>query len=453
MTPAKHPSFSSAWKLLTKEKGWYKPVIILTLVGWIPVAGQIAIMGYALEWARLIAWGSDAAPKQRDVKYGKVLGSGFRAFMVMLTLGIVLALIDLLLFGTSTAIMGFPAWSGMGTGAMSLLTGGIGLGGYLVMLVFNLFVGTFIQAAALRAVIYDQFSAGWRLDRLVQMIADDLGGFARTYLVTLVAGVVNWAYSALLALICALMAYGGVMGLVVYGAMHGVDTDMDIMQMLARMLFRVGPSALLLVVVLAIAFGLVGMFIGTALQLVCTAALGQWFRAFDVARWGTSNDPLPQGAPFYEGAPATPSSSSAPHAPEGFSQADGIDADVVEDAVAGVAKEAAGESAAESAPEVAEPVDAEVAEPVDAEVEAVFSEKDAEATDAADQDSFAADAAEKPAPAPWDEVLDGADAEKPAEIFTEMDETPAEASQEAAPDVPAPKADGSQGARETGSDE
>ena len=73
--------FTTSWKMLTRDKGWIKPILLLTLVGWVPILGQIAVLGYGLEWARLTAWGIDAAPKQRGVDYGKVLTTGGIAFL------------------------------------------------------------------------------------------------------------------------------------------------------------------------------------------------------------------------------------------------------------------------------------------------------------------------------------------------------------------------------------
>ena len=58
--------FTSSWKMLTRDKGWLKPLCVLALVGWIPILGQIVVFGYGFEWARLTAWGIDAAPKHWD---------------------------------------------------------------------------------------------------------------------------------------------------------------------------------------------------------------------------------------------------------------------------------------------------------------------------------------------------------------------------------------------------
>lgn len=76
--------FSHSWKLLTRDKGWVKPILVLAIAMFVPVVGPLAVLGYALEWARLSAWGVDAAPKQRGVKIGGCLVAGWRAFVVIL---------------------------------------------------------------------------------------------------------------------------------------------------------------------------------------------------------------------------------------------------------------------------------------------------------------------------------------------------------------------------------
>lgn len=79
--------FSCSWHLLTRQKGWIKPILILAIALLVPVAGPLALSGYALEWARLSAWGVDASPKQRGVCVGECIASGWRAFVVGLVWG------------------------------------------------------------------------------------------------------------------------------------------------------------------------------------------------------------------------------------------------------------------------------------------------------------------------------------------------------------------------------
>ena len=76
--------FSRSWALLTRDKGWFKPVILLALSCLVPIVGPLGVFGYMLEWARLTAWGVDAAPKQKGVNIGECISSGWRGFVAEL---------------------------------------------------------------------------------------------------------------------------------------------------------------------------------------------------------------------------------------------------------------------------------------------------------------------------------------------------------------------------------
>ena len=68
--------FVASWNMLTGERGWYKPIVVLALLSWVPFLGTIALLGYAYEWARLAAWGVDCAPRRQGVDYLKLLKKG-----------------------------------------------------------------------------------------------------------------------------------------------------------------------------------------------------------------------------------------------------------------------------------------------------------------------------------------------------------------------------------------
>ena len=310
-------SFQASWKMLTRDKGWIKPILVLTLVGWIPILGQIVLLGYAFEWARLTAWGVDSAPKQRGVDYGKVLTTGGRAFVISLAVNIALSIIESLVFGIEAGTLGLFGTSGSVLGNIALV-GAMGGAGVVAVAceVVNMLMGTFIMVASLRATVYDDFSAGWRLDRIFQMISSDLGGFMRVYVISLLAGLVNWLYSMVLSVLAAIVFMGGAAGVMAYGygagmMGHGVE------RALVQALLGMGPAVLLLVVVLAVVAMFVGGAISTAMQLVTINATGQWFVRFDLPRWGVSSAPLPDGVPLAKGFsvprhPANGSSSPSP---------------------------------------------------------------------------------------------------------------------------------------------
>lgn len=370
---AQNLGFMSSWRMLTRDKGWIKPVLILTLLGWIPVLGQIVVLGYALEWARLTAWGVDAAPKQRGIDYGKVLSTGGRAFLVTLSVGFVVALVLQVLFPGSLAWIMSSVYGGGLAGVSSALALVSGATLSLVTVVVSAFVGLFLQAAALRATLYDSFSAGWRLDRLFQMIARDFGGFCKTWLVSLIGGIIQGVYGFVVGLIAAVFLMGGVLS--AFAAVSVSGNYMTAEHFLFDQLLRMGAGPLLLFVLMLIAFSYIGGVIGTAMTLVTTNAMGQWFCRFDVNRWGVSADPLPEGVPHrgndWSAAPQTPP--VAPSAAGGQADNGAADAQAAYAApdtaqTAPVAPEAVVEQARAAAPVVDEvvPLDAPYSVPAPA---------------------------------------------------------------------------------------
>lgn len=317
---AQNLGFMSSWHMLTRDKGWVKPVLVLTLVGWIPILGQIVLMGYGLEWARLTAWGVDAAPKQRGVDYGKVLSTGGRAFLVSLSLGFVIALVLQVVFPGSLYMLFTGLTAGNAVSVATAMASGAAMS--ILTMVASIAMGTFLQAATLRVTLYDSFSAGWRLNRLFQMIGRDFGGFLKVLLVTLIGGAISGVYAFVVSLVLMLVVMGGVMSATAFVGLSG--SYMNGWHFLLEQLLRIGAGPLLLFIVVVIALAFVGSAISTAMSLVSMNAMGQWFCRFDVHRWGVSADPLPSDVPHRGGAsdsgmgaPVNPTASDASTAQPG----------------------------------------------------------------------------------------------------------------------------------------
>ena len=108
--------FKRSWALLTRDKGWIKPILVMTAASLVPVVGFFGIQGYALEWARLTAWGVDSSPKQKNVDIGGCITSGARAFVVSLGLGLAVSMAT----GMITALFSlFPDVLGLMLGALA----------------------------------------------------------------------------------------------------------------------------------------------------------------------------------------------------------------------------------------------------------------------------------------------------------------------------------------------
>lgn len=261
--------FARAWALLTRDRGWIKPVLVMTVALFVPIVGALGVLGYVLEWARLTAWGASAAPKQKRVRVGACIASGWRAFVVALVWSVCITFIGAL-------IDHLPLIGGL----LSLPWD-----------IFSIFLNLLIMVAVLRATIYQKISAGFRVSTIWRMGTHDVGGLARV-----------------LGIICALAACAGVVGAMIglssllsalpelmwaIGSLFSFDSYYlysyywggDVLAVVLRLLSAMGPTILLLLLLAFLSVVLICMMSYTALAL--------WVRQFDVPAWGRDEDPLP----------------------------------------------------------------------------------------------------------------------------------------------------------------
>lgn len=268
--------FSRAWSLLTREKGWWKPVAVCAAADLVPVAGPLGVLGYKLEWARLVAWGADVSPKRHGVRVGSCISSGWRGFLVLLVWSLVMGVI------------------GGVCGALPLI------GGLLSTLwtICCLYLGMVVSVAALRATIYQKAGAGFSWKNLVELGRRDpsgllsiLGWEMLCYLViALVSGIVLsvtalGAMPRIISLASELGYYNS--GLSPYGDLEYYVTQLA-MELFFYVIAAFGPTLIVL--------ALIALVLRNGISMVVYAALGLWIRQFDVANWGRSEEPLPSTA-------------------------------------------------------------------------------------------------------------------------------------------------------------
>ena len=276
--------FSRAWSLLTREKGWWKPVAVCAAADLVPVAGPLGVLGYKLEWARLVAWGADVSPKRHGVRAGSCISSGWRGFLVLLVWGLVMSVI------------------GGVCGALPLI------GGLLSTLwtICCLYLGMVVSVAELRATIYQKAGAGFSWKNLVELGRRDpsgllsiLGWEILCYLVIALVGGIVLSVTALGAAprIISLASELGYYNSGLYGFDYGYGSpyggsEYYVTQLAMELFFYViaafGPTLIVL--------GLIALVLRNGISMVVYAALGLWIRQFDVANWGRSEEPLPSTA-------------------------------------------------------------------------------------------------------------------------------------------------------------
>ncbi len=260
--------FARAWRLVTQEKGWWKPVLIMAVAVLVPIVGPLAVLGYQLEWARLIAWDVNEPMRRHDIHVGELIVSGWRGFVAMLGWGIANALIG------------------------NLLSEVPGLGGLLDLAwtVCGIFISMMIMVAAIRATIYQKIGAGYSAKNLWQMATRDLGGLARVWLIDFVASIIEGIIAIAIlvgSVISAIpnIAYSASI-LYDYGSMMSErELAFYTFDLLGTLFGSIWPALLLLI--------LITLFLGALVTTITFAALALWMRQFDVPAWGKSSDPLP----------------------------------------------------------------------------------------------------------------------------------------------------------------
>ena len=341
--------FARSWALLTNEKGWWKPVLICAAACLVPVVGPLAVIGYALEWARRIAWGSSEGPA-RHVKIGDLIRSGWRGAVVLFGWGIAYAIVGQVL--ANVPYLG------------DLLD--------LAWTIFSILLSMAFLAAAVRATIYQDFKAGYRVQTLYQMVCEDPAGLLRVWLTKLVAYVAEGVAAMIIIIPTVISSLSWIVRLIEwitdyssyygYSAYSGYSSygEEYLLQIVSALLGKFGPALILLVAV-ALVIGVWGL-------LMRCAGMGLWMRRFDVPAWGRDEDPLPARAIAEKSeekkasaapvAPEEPVAAAEPVAP-----AEPVEPVAAAEPVSPVAPEASVEPAADDEP----PVPGTIAEAVPAD--------------------------------------------------------------------------------------
>lgn len=286
-----------SWALLTRERGWIKVVLLMTIALLVPIAGWLGVMGYVLEWARHTAWGATSGPKRKGVKLGECFSTGWRAFVVMLVwyfcCAVISAIFDVVpVFGDLLVFL----WS-------------------IVMIGMHVVV----CVAVLRATIYQKIAPGLRVETIWKMVRHDPRGLLRVLGMMIGLGLIAGAVMTLLFTVMLTSIIPQLMYAIGYLYEYGYYMSdyvltQYVINTIVAILGSLGPSLLVAAVISTFAVSMISLLAYTALAL--------WMRQFNVPAWGRDEDPLP---PFLTdprdqgfSTPSTPD--STPVAPTGVSE-------------------------------------------------------------------------------------------------------------------------------------
>lgn len=253
--------FSRAWALVTGGAGWFKPVLVLSVAPLVPIVGSLGALGYCVEWARLVAWGADAAPKQGRVAVGACIASGWRSFLVSLAWALIVVLL-----GEVLSVL--PRVGG----ALDLLWS-----------LASLALGVVASVAVLRASLYQRVTAGLRPLRVLELCGRDPKGLLKVFCIEVLVGlVVGLATTAFVILPLS----GTLPALISEVQALGPSADSALVApLVARYVSAAGPG-------LAIAV-IASSLLASLASLVCWGVIGLWLRQFSVPSWGPEESPAP----------------------------------------------------------------------------------------------------------------------------------------------------------------
>lgn len=243
-----------AWADLTRERGWYKSLILLGLAACVPLIGPVIVTGYLLDWGKEASWGMDRGLPRRVGSVGRRLRYGLIALVIFAAWLLPILIVDALL----------SMIPNLGT----LL--------HFVCIVLELVFFALSLVAVLRGLVYERIAPGLQFVRIFKMAGHDTAHLAWAFAVSAFA----WILGLLVNLVFDLV-YAPVAALLATGAASTVQS--------LSLLLGIG----LISTVVAVVAYCVGAFAITVLMALAIRSYGYWLAQFEPAKWGTPKDEMP----------------------------------------------------------------------------------------------------------------------------------------------------------------
>lgn len=271
---------------IRSSEGWFGKLCLLGLISFIPVFGQMTVSGYAYEWAHKAAWGiQDPMPKKIYGRPGsKMLRWGWFVIVIVFVFAIIPLIISMI--GSFMNAAGSPEVVYTGRGVRSVGPSNpalIAAGGFfsLAGTILAIIAGIFAWVGCIRMTIYDRLGTGLQFGKVWKMAKHDFGGLMRIFGMSLIWGLI---FGFIAGFILALIMMIAIVPVIAAGAYAPSSSGDAAGIALAAIVFA---SPIFLV------FGYILCVAQAFLSILTARAVGYWARQFNVASWGTKDDPLP----------------------------------------------------------------------------------------------------------------------------------------------------------------
>lgn len=286
-----------SWKAMTAGKGWFQQFLLLGLIQFIPIFGQMVALGWFYGWARDVAWGVSTEMPRGGFFSEKTIKMGAMTWCIVL----IWVLAGNLVYTPLVFLF-------QGVGHMPLL-GGFFETIFMIILNVALLAWTMLaMVAALRATIYDSFTPVIQVGQAFKMFIRDWKGMLLIFCISLLV-LIPFIIVSVIAIAFFFALFGGVVAdLVQYAAydptLLGTAASSFLLQELLRTLLIWLPTMILMTIV----FWYILEVASAMVSALVYHALGLWMQQFDLPAWRGMKEPLP-----FElvAAPVEPSPASA----------------------------------------------------------------------------------------------------------------------------------------------
>lgn len=307
--------FQTCYNDIRSSQGWFGKVCLLGLISFIPVFGQMTTYGYSYEWAHKAAWGLDE-PMPRKI-YGRPNSKMLRWGWFALVIAVVISIIPGFISGIGNAMQGAGAVTGYYTGAgryMMMNPGNAMVSGFgglvsLIGFVLSLFACIIIWVAIIRMTMYDRLSTGFQLGKIWAMMKRDFGGLMRIFGMMLIFQIIGGVIIFMIVMGILVAVLGAAFGPMLMMLDGGMYTDSSVAMYILSVVMMMLPVFLV--------FAYIALCFEVFVQLLVARAVGYWTRQFNVAEWGTKDDPLPTANTAQSAAQPQPPVSPQPAPPVG----------------------------------------------------------------------------------------------------------------------------------------
>lgn len=157
--------FGRAFTFVTEDPDWLKKILINGLIMLIPVVGAMYLFGWAMEIGRRIA-NYEEPVRLPELEFGRYLGLGFKAFVVMFvyTLPVMFMAIPL---GGLPALMSESGRNGEMLGVLATL---VSLVCSCVIMLYSIVYMFIYPAALMRTAMTNSIGAGLKIGEVFRLV-------------------------------------------------------------------------------------------------------------------------------------------------------------------------------------------------------------------------------------------------------------------------------------------